>query len=134
MKSVWHNLIDDFGGACISAREKILRAQTAEDVVRVIATSAQGQSDVPLAPSPEDDLLRSFGSAMVQAIHLHAINCLQATDPVSFEHLLRWHRRFNLDPCRVAYPGLYVEFESKLQRAACARWLLEARTIDEKLQ
>lgn len=149
--SLWDALIRRYGTPCAQAREELMRARTACEVVRMLAPPTMPPAPLPVAghtaagaPSPlpaeralpfsvADGLLRSLGAAVVEAIHRQALAGLHQAAPQEFEPLLCWHRRRNLDPCRGVYPELHSDFEMKLQRIACTRWLLEMRQETQAL-
>jgi hypothetical protein len=131
MDSLWDNLIRNYGTQCARAREDLMRARTADEVVRVVCSPARPELMQGQPPTPEEMLLKGMGAAMIEAIHRHAVMILHSVGSTEFEDALRWHRTYNLEPCRLLYPQLHDDFEMKLQRAACTRWMLEMRVSSQ---
>jgi hypothetical protein len=125
MNSLWNDFIQSFGSACARMRESIMQARTTQDVAAALS-GLEAQASSPVA-TQDEQLLHGLCGAMVEAIHRQAIADLHNAPQAQFERLLQWHIAHNLEPCRRLFPQLHADFEMKLQRTACARWLLEVR-------
>jgi len=125
--SLWDTLIRNYGTQCARAREDLMRARTADEVVRLVCSPSRPDPLRGQPLTPEEMLLRGMGGAMIEAIHRHAVMILHSVGSMEFEDALQWHRTYNLEPCRLLYPELFEDFEMKLQRTACTRWMLEMR-------